>query len=104
MVFPLPSDFLSIESSLRGAKRRSNPDLLCGAMDCFASLAMTALGTSLPPRQLLRALPEHVLPRLLIKWLLHELPDRQSHLHLWPRAHVSVPALDVRIIVKRKAL
>ena len=27
--------------SLRGAKRRSNPYLLCGAMDCFASLAMT---------------------------------------------------------------
>jgi hypothetical protein len=27
--------------SLRGAERRSNPDLLCGPMDCFASLAMT---------------------------------------------------------------
>ena len=28
-------------SSLRGAQRRSNPSFLCGAMDCFASLAMT---------------------------------------------------------------
>src|SRR5260370_9336646 len=28
-------------SSLRGAKRRSNPPFVCGAMDCFASLAMT---------------------------------------------------------------
>src|SRR5882757_8012273 len=28
--------------SLRGAKRRSNPCSLCGEMDCFASLAMTA--------------------------------------------------------------
>src|ERR1017187_2273884 len=28
-------------SSLRGAKRRSNPRFLCG-MDCFAALAMTA--------------------------------------------------------------
>jgi hypothetical protein len=30
--------------SLREAKRRSNPYLLCRAMDCFASLAMTRLG------------------------------------------------------------
>jgi hypothetical protein len=28
--------------SLRGAKRRSNPYFLCGKMDCFAALAMTA--------------------------------------------------------------
>src|SRR5437870_13785548 len=28
-------------SSLRGAKRRSNPYFRCGTMDCFASLAMT---------------------------------------------------------------
>jgi hypothetical protein len=28
-------------TSLRGAKRRSNPFLLCCTMDCFASLAMT---------------------------------------------------------------
>src|SRR5712672_2558515 len=28
--------------SLRGGKRRSNPCSLCGEMDCFASLAMTA--------------------------------------------------------------
>src|SRR6185312_4786934 len=31
--------------SLRGAKRRSNPDLLRGETDCFASLAMTAVNT-----------------------------------------------------------
>jgi hypothetical protein len=29
-------------TSLRGAKRRSNPFFLRGAMDCFAALAMTA--------------------------------------------------------------
>jgi putrescine transport system substrate-binding protein len=32
----------SHSSSLRGAKRRSNPESLCRAMDCFATLAMTA--------------------------------------------------------------
>ena len=32
-----------IFSSLRGAKRRSNPSFLRGDMDCFAPLAMTAL-------------------------------------------------------------
>src|SRR5258705_8868026 len=32
-----------VSTSLRGAKRRSNPLLLRGNMDCFASLAMTAL-------------------------------------------------------------
>jgi hypothetical protein len=31
--------------SLRGAKRRSNPFFLCGTMDCFAALAMTAKHT-----------------------------------------------------------
>ena len=35
------------KASLREAKRRSNPDLLRGLMDCFASLAMTALGEAL---------------------------------------------------------
>jgi len=35
--------------SLRGAKRRSNPYLLCGIMDCFASLAMTFQLSSRPP-------------------------------------------------------
>jgi hypothetical protein len=28
-------------SSLRGAKRQSNPFFLYGSMDCFAALAMT---------------------------------------------------------------
>jgi hypothetical protein len=37
-------------TSLRGAKRRSNPYFLCGEMDCFASLAMTGW-TRLPPIQ-----------------------------------------------------
>src|SRR5258707_11278773 len=34
--------------SLRGAKRRSNPLLLRGNMDCFASLAMTNPKTHVP--------------------------------------------------------
>jgi hypothetical protein len=29
--------------SLRGAQRRSNPALVCGPLDCFASLAMTVV-------------------------------------------------------------
>src|SRR6185436_11123192 len=36
-------------SSLRGAKRRSNPRFLRCAMDCFASLAMTALAALFIP-------------------------------------------------------
>jgi hypothetical protein len=28
-------------SSLRGVKRRSNPLVSCGFLDCFAALAMT---------------------------------------------------------------
>ena len=31
----------ALSSSLRGAKRRSNPCFRCRTMDCFASLAMT---------------------------------------------------------------
>jgi hypothetical protein len=30
----------------KGAKRRSNPYFLCSGMDCFAALAMTAVGGS----------------------------------------------------------
>ncbi|MFK4402446.1 hypothetical protein ABIF31_009003 [Bradyrhizobium elkanii] len=42
-------------SSLRGAKRRSNPSvLICGPMDCFASLAMTALVSRRHPNRFLR--------------------------------------------------
>src|SRR3954447_2618831 len=55
-------------------------------------------------RQLLRRLPEHIPSRLLVERLLFEFADRKSRLHLRPRAHLGVPALDVRIIVERKAL
>src|SRR6266700_8254986 len=44
------------EPSLRGAKRRSNPFFLCGKMDCFAWLAMTAVAS--------RQMPLHLRPRL----------------------------------------
>jgi hypothetical protein len=36
-------------TSLRGAKRRSNPYFHCGKMDCFASLAMTVSTAPYPP-------------------------------------------------------
>src|SRR3569623_2857218 len=42
----------SFLSSLRGAKRRSNPDWLCGKiLDCFAALAMTGWATALLHRR-----------------------------------------------------
>src|ERR1700732_645408 len=43
--------------SLREAKRRSNPYLLCGAMDCFAYARNDDVGLfeKLKPKQLLRA-------------------------------------------------
>src|SRR4051794_21970934 len=83
-------------------------------MDCFrlrsssygghvASLAMTWL-ESFPSRHFLRPRAEHVLARFLVERLLDELADRQPRLHLRPGAHVGVPALDVRVIVERKAL
>src|ERR1700676_3437812 len=53
---------------------------------------------------LLCGLSEHILARLLVERLLHEFADRQPGLHLRPRAHFRIPALDVRIIVERKAL
>src|SRR5712672_2259618 len=37
---------LALSPSLRGAKQRSNPYLICSAMDCFASLAMTTCSYS----------------------------------------------------------
>src|SRR5262245_1046351 len=42
------SDALSVQSSLRGAKRRSNPAFLSrqSKLDCFASLAMTVVAAS----------------------------------------------------------
>ena len=61
-------------------------------------------GASYFLRHLLRALPEHVLARLLVERLLDELADRKPRLHLRPGADLGVPALDVRIIVERKAL
>src|SRR5205823_14814314 len=57
-----------------------------------------------PSRQLLCPLAEHIFSRLLIKRLLDELADRKARLHLRPGANLRVPALDVRIIVKRETL
>src|SRR6188508_3744293 len=51
-------------------------------------------------RHFLRPLPEHIPPRLLVERLLHELADRKTRLHLRPRAHVRVPALDVRVVIE----
>src|SRR4030088_1284163 len=75
-------------------------------MDCFVAplLAMTIPRRSPPPRQLLRRLPEHVLACFLVERLLHEFADRKARLHLWPRANLRIPALDVGIIVERKTL
>src|SRR5579872_2094117 len=58
----------------------------------------------LPLRHLPGALAEHVLARLLVEWLLDELADGKPCLHLWARANVGVPALDVRIVVEGEAL
>src|SRR5258708_16395609 len=55
-------------------------------------------------RHLLRRLPEHIPSRLLVERLFFEFADRKPRLHLRPRAHLRIPALDVRIIVERKAL
>src|SRR6185437_6726487 len=98
----------SLWSSLRGAKRRSNPDYLSGdILDCFAEpvigprfartrwLAMTTVRPSFLLHQLLRALSEHVLARLLVERLLHELADRKPRLQLRPRANLGVPAFHV---------
>src|SRR4051794_37870019 len=64
---------------------------------CIAAL-------SLPSRQRLRRLPEHVPSRLVVERLLDELADRQARLHLWPRADLGVPALCMRIVVECEAL
>src|SRR5215208_2871379 len=55
-------------------------------------------------RHFLRGLSEHVPAGLFVERLLHEFPDRKTRLHLRARADLGVPALDVRIIVERKAL
>src|SRR5579872_4969992 len=60
--------------------------------------------TSCLPRDLLGALAEHVPARFLVERLLDEFADGQSRLHLRPRAHLRIPALDVRVIVERKTL
>src|SRR5437899_12667306 len=83
---------------------RSNPSGRTRSMDCFVAslLAMPAWLSALLSRHLLRALPEHIPPRFLIERLFHELADRKPGLHLRPRADISVPALDVRVVVERK--
>ena len=88
------------------AQSRSDAGHVCGLMDSScASRAPHNDGrqsTSSPPSP--SHAPEHIPPRLLVERLLHELADRKPGLHLRPRAHLGVPALDVRIIVERKAL
>src|SRR5260370_39584904 len=64
----------------------------------------TATPLSFLLRHLLGGLPEHVLSRLLVERRLFEFADRKTRLHLRPRAHLGIPALEVRIIVERKPL
>src|SRR4051795_10264892 len=64
-------------------------------------LAMT---NSVLSRHFLCGLAEHIPARLFVERLLYEFADRKTRLHLRPRAHLGIPALDVRIIVERKAL
>src|SRR5690349_20530109 len=52
----------------------------------------------------LGGLSEHVPARLLVERLLDEFAERKTGLHLRPRPDFGVPALDVRLIVERKAL
>src|SRR5258708_11922474 len=53
---------------------------------------------------LLRGPPDHVPARLFVERLLFEFADRKPRLDLRSRAHLGIPALDVGIIVERKAL
>src|SRR3954447_14615126 len=55
-------------------------------------------------RHFLCGLAKHIPARLFVERLLYEFADRKIRLHLRPRAHLGIPALDVRIILKRKAL
>src|ERR1700737_2272509 len=95
-------EFRSFDPSLRA--KRSNPwptGTQSGLLRRFAP-RNDAL-SPLPPH-LLRGLPEHVFARPFVERLFHEFADRKTGLNLRPRAHLRVPALDVRIIVERKAL
>src|SRR5260370_36775189 len=64
----------------------------------------TATPLSFLLHHLLGGLPEHVLSRLLVERRLFEFADRKTRLHLRPRAHLGIPALEVRIIVERRPL
>src|SRR4051794_22037784 len=55
-------------------------------------------------RHFLCGLAKHIPARLFVERLFYEFADRKTRLHLRPRAHLRIPALDVRIILKRKAL
>src|SRR5205814_3991260 len=76
-------------SSLRGAKRRSNPHFLLGDMDCFASLAMTAM--------------EEIISRSLSSgvYMTLNLPIRVSKnpevFALFPIRHFGLEALDLGV-------
>src|SRR5581483_7147113 len=86
------------DPSLRA--KRSNPQSLAEPYWIASSLTLLAMtmGYSRLPCHLLRLLAEHVLARLFIERLLDEFADGKSCLHLRPRTHVRIPALDVRII------
>ncbi len=56
---PCAEALMEIDSSLRGAKRRSNPDSVHAVLDCFASLAMTMRR---PGRLIIAAVPACTAP------------------------------------------
>src|SRR3981189_1157535 len=107
MGFPFVSQLLfSLTLPLTRRCERSEAIQGCaGSMDCFVAslLAMTA-SPSFLPSHLLRFLPEHILARLLVERLLDEFADRKPRLHLRPGTDIRIPALDVGIVVERKAL
>src|SRR5579871_1867671 len=66
-------------SSLRGAKRRSNPDWhRGGSLDCFASLAMTMLNHVGRPRISLRSCGLRELPLLRLRPVRREEHTRRT--------------------------
>src|SRR5277367_5331949 len=98
--------FPNLSSSFRDAPLGAGPEsiLPAGVMDSGLALRAPRNDEQLFLCQLLCGLPEHVLSRLLVERLLFEFADRKPRLHLRPRANFGIPALDVRIIVKREAL
>src|SRR5262249_27935891 len=82
--------------SLRGPARTARISSRCAKNGSLSPSFLT--------EQFLRAVAEHVAPRLFIKRFLDELADCKSGLHLRPGAHVRIPAFHIRIIAERKTL